>query len=559
MNLTDEQKAIIEETISNKPGTYGIEAVAGSGKSFTIFQAIDFIKEHEPNAKVLYLVFNKANQIDAEFKLRKYQAWKEPVDVRTAHSFAYNKWLQKIGPFTAVGTLDWGLICKVIREVRPYYYNPDIKFSKRAPFDWLHDKFVTSKLSLHRFCEEMKLHFDDTYIGADKAGTCEIINKFGNKIAAEGIQVNAYSVVTPMHIDAFEDIIKMHKDSKIYTHPMYLKEAAYAQTRISQYDYVFFDEAQDANYFMLMLLDKQEVKKKYFVGDSRQSIYQFGGSTVNVFDELAFDKKYTLSQSFRFGDDIASLANHIVHLNSEQTVYGTEQTYETNPDSKAYLYRTNAKLFQDALGFAYEAKCANISLKIDLLKTDMDESAYTEILAFLKLYYKSVDPQYYQEYKSFFPERTPASLQTLENMLKEGAKFLNAYNELYDAMSDDIHSIFNYVKDERTFIEKYVALKGCLKNTSPEKVLTLVTMHRSKGLQWDNVIIAEPTRLYYTDKDGVKRRNQNALQELNLAYVAVTRARKNLNAIELRHELCCENEKFEKINFIVKEKILQEA
>ena len=51
MNLTEEQRQIIEETITNKNGVYSVEACAGSGKSFTIFKAIDYYSKHLEKAK----------------------------------------------------------------------------------------------------------------------------------------------------------------------------------------------------------------------------------------------------------------------------------------------------------------------------------------------------------------------------------------------------------------------------------------------------------------------------------------------------------------------------
>ena len=118
------------------------------------------------------------------------------------------------------------------------------------------------------------------------------------------------------------------------------------------------------------------------------------------------------------------------------------------------------------------------------------------------------------------------------------------YNLHYDNLSDDVHHILTYAQKSDNFIEKYDALKLACSELNPSKTIYMLTMHRSKGLEWDSVVIAEPTRLYYKDKEGVVRRNPSYMQELNLAYVACTRARKNLDATALRWELLAENDHF---------------
>ena len=550
MKLTEEQRKIIEETIINKSGKYSIAAVAGSGKSFTIFQAIDYIKEHEPNAKILYIVFNKANQLSAQQKLFKYALKFNPVEVSTAHSFAYRKWTSAFGRFEAKEKFEWS----IIREIKEKHWKADVKYSKRKPFDWLLDKYCASKLILEDFCEDMKLHFDDDYDGPDKAEDIFIVNNKGTKLSKFGIQTDTYSYVSKEHIDVFKEVYEEHIKQKLFTHGMYLKHAAYSKkTGGSTYDYVFFDEAQDSNYFMLKLLEKQKIGKIYFVGDERQSIYKFGGSNENVFETYAFDKTYTLSKSFRFGDGVAKLANEIIHMHSSQTCYGTPQTHQNNPNSYARLYRTNAKLFKDALDLAYSYKCNGEKVKIDFMKgVDDDSYKYQELLSFLKIYYRSMHFSYYCNIKEAFPATVVPSLMSFEKLVLERG-FLNAYNEMYDDLSDDIHSMYNYAVNEDAFLEKYNALKECLAEQDPEKIITMITMHRSKGLEWDNVVVAEPTKLYYEDKEGVIRRNSNYKQELNLAYVAITRARKFLSAIRLQDELCREDLKFEDMDFLIKE------
>ena len=549
--LTDEQRAIIEETLDNSKQVCGVVARAGSGKSFTIFEAIDYIVKHKLNAKILYLVFNKANQIEAEQKLlRKYAFSSVSVEVATAHSFALDCFRPTIKGIEVLSRLDKDIIF----SHQSKSYKRHIKYSKHAPFHWLHDKFGSSKLVLDTFCEDMEAHFEDFYEGSDKPKYCEILTKNGAKEELYGIQVDAYSCVTREHIGIFKDIMKEHYKKHMYTHAMYLKAAAYSnKITARRYDYVFFDEAQDASFFMLKLLDKHSIGKLYFVGDDRQSIYNFGGATENVFETLHFDKLYTLSKSFRFGQNIANLANSIISMHSGQLLIGTEQGKDYDKTKLTRLYRTNAKLFKDALELAYQAVQNGIKLRIDFMKQTNDKSI-DGLLAFLKLFYKYEKPRKYKEHKDFFELfETIDTLKQFEQRLEETNRFYKTYKEFYDFLPEDFHDMLKYAKANDDFIDKYKALLSCVSEVEPVYDITMITMHRSKGLEWDNVMIAEPTKLYYTDRNDIVRKSSNYMQELNLAYVAVTRARKHLNAQALQNELCSESLKFEDISFIVGE------
>lgn len=555
-SLTREQRDIIEETVTNNDGTFAVAAVAGSGKSFTTFQAIDYIKEHQPEAKILYIVFNKANQISAQQKLRKYEGWPKYMQpqVTTAHSYAYRKWLRIFGKFETITKFDWRLISQ-IKEQKKYQYVPEIKYSKKAPFDKLLEYYEQSKLTLETFCEEYKLKFDDTYEGKDKARSLELTSSKGKKITRFGLPVNGYSCITYHHIEAFKEVYELHLHNKKFTHGMYLKHAAYSpKSGGDEFDYVFFDEAQDSNYFMIKLLEKQIVHKLYYIGDSRQNIYNMGSSNENVFETKTFDKKYTLSQSFRFGDEVAKLANKIVHMHTpNQTCYGTEQTHPTNHNSRAFLYRTNAKLFQDALNIAYNAKQRGISIGIDFMRTvnEDDFEKYNEFLSFIGLYYQYTDSSKFMGVAKYLPKEIYPTLVNFAKNLEQNRHFFNVYNEQYDYLSEDIHSMFEYAKKEDNFVEKYAALQENQMILNPSMTITMCSMHRAKGMEWDIVRICEPTRLYYEDRNGMIRKNENAINEINLAYVAVTRARKELDATILYDELSQESWRFEPEDFVV--------
>lgn len=64
-------------------------------------------------------------------------------------------------------------------------------------------------------------------------------------------------------------------------------------------------------------------------------------------------------------------------------------------------------------------------------------------------------------------------------------------------------------------------------NQLAEQDYVVATYHSSKGLEWDNVIVIDENRL------SASNNRRNAQEELRLAYVAITRARKQLHIVQL--------------------------
>ena len=79
MNFSTEQTAIFAHFKSGA-GNLSIKARAGTGKTTTIKAAF----EHAPESRILYAVFNKRNQKEAEEKITDSR-----VEVKTLHSLGY--------------------------------------------------------------------------------------------------------------------------------------------------------------------------------------------------------------------------------------------------------------------------------------------------------------------------------------------------------------------------------------------------------------------------------------------------------------------------------------
>ena len=131
------------------------------------------------------------------------------------------------------------------------------------------------------------------------------------------------------------------------THDVYLKEWTLGNPRIAATT-ILLDEAQDSNPLLVHVLQRQTGTQLVIVGDRRQAIYGFRGS-VDSMDAFGIDQTVHLTQSFRFGPEIAEVANAIL---ADQCDSGVLLRGDPNqpgrvgpiPAPTCFLARTNASL-----------------------------------------------------------------------------------------------------------------------------------------------------------------------------------------------------------------------
>jgi len=156
------------------------------------------------------------------------------------------------------------------------------------------------------------------------------------------------------------------------THDFYLKKFQLSKPNL-HFDYILFDEGQDASSAMLDVFFKQKATK-VIIGDTHQQIYSWRFA-VNSLEKADF-KTFHLSTSFRFSQDIANLAMGILkwknYLEQNNPVVikgdGMNQAHKI----KAILARTNLGLLLTAIEFVIEKRSLIIStLKATLILIPM--------------------------------------------------------------------------------------------------------------------------------------------------------------------------------------------
>jgi superfamily I DNA/RNA helicase len=483
MELTKEQYDIIHST-----GNIKINAVAGSGKTTTV---IEYAKTRPSSSKILYLAFNKSVKLEAIKKFEKEGLTN--VNVETAHSLAY-KYIVFQNEYRI---RTQGYKTHEIVELLNLQGNEE-KYTEYVLANHI-NKFLTY------FCNSDKnkvedLNYLDT-ITDSKAKS--FVSTFYTYIVAQTRLL----------------LSKMNKGEIEIIHDFYLKKFQLSSPNLP-FDYILFDEGQDASPAMLDVFFKQKATK-VIVGDTNQQIYGWRFA-VNSLEKADF-KIFHLSTSFRFSQDIANLAIEILklkkHLDEQhQTIQITGKGQSKEIKTKAVLARTNLGLLLKAIEYVTEKK----NLKHIYFEGNINSYTYaddgTSLYDVLNLY----DEKLY-----LIKDKLIKSMKTIEEL----EDYIEKTEENQLAMMVDIVKEYgNKIPD----IIKLIKEKHVENNEKEKAEMVFATVHRSKGMEYDavqlvNDFISEEELETLTERSKADQLNLPKLnEEINLLYVAVTRTKNSI-------------------------------
>ncbi len=244
------------------------------------------------------------------------------------------------------------------------------------------------------------------------------------------------------------------------------------------YDCVYLDEAQDSNAPLLDILQRQRCQIVY-VGDPYQSIYTFRGA-INAMTEVQTSHEAALTTCFRFGQTIADAAFKVIRtIGADKPLQGHPQKTSrlaavAEPD--CIITRTNFAVFSELARREDTVRecCIGKKQREELLESLKDvkqlkqgrRGAYTEAL------------------------RGYNSWEDVQEHVKNGG-------------DSQLTSFFNLV--ERFSEDRLKYLVERTARTSKDARLSLTTAHRSKGQQWDRVLISDD----FSEKVEAPSRNSN--------------------------------------------------
>ncbi len=481
MKLTDEQLDIINST-----GDIKINAVAGSGKTTT---AIEYAASRPAGSKILYLAFNRSVRQEAAGKFE--ERGLANVKVETAHSLAYKN-------------IVFGNGYKVRTQGYKTHEIADLLGVREDGES--HMKYVLAT-HVNRFM---------TYFCNSPTERVQDLN-YLDVIADEKARE---------FVSAFYEYIqdrtrlllgKMDRGEIEVTHDFYLKKFQLSNPRLP-YDYILFDEGQDASPAMLDIFLQQQ-GTKVIVGDTHQQIYGWRFA-VNSLERAAF-RTYRLATSFRFPQDIADLAMGVLkwksHLRKETRFHIRGKGMGRNGGGNAVLARTNLGLLLRAIEYVTE----NPTRKRIYFEGNINSYTYadegTSLYDVLSLYNGNrrmirdkliMEMKDIQELKDYVEKTEDAQLGMMVDIVEEYG------NEIPGAI--------------RMLKEKHVA------NDEKQKAdVIFSTVHRCKGMEYGTVELVND---FVTEKKierlmsdhGEEVRLAKLNEEINLLYVAVTRTRSGI-------------------------------
>jgi hypothetical protein len=303
----------------NDGGSLKVEARAGTGKTTTL-RYLSY--RGDMYGKALYTTFGKKNCQDARTKFPSNR-----VAVLTNHALAYRSF----------GT-SWRNQGRIQGRLTP---------GKLATFmGWTDDTFSpfasrNSGAYLVRTTLEKFVQSCD-----DEISSFHAMQAIGRRPYSPFQVLTLASILIQKAREVWHRMMDRKDVMPIYE-DVYLKAFALSKPQLG-YKHIFLDEAQDTSDLMIGLLESQEDCQLVLVGDRWQGIYGFRGA-VNAMDRFETDNTGVLNQSYRFGEQIADVANAVLacFLDTESRVLGLPSIpSRVKPIERPYcvLARTNATL-----------------------------------------------------------------------------------------------------------------------------------------------------------------------------------------------------------------------
>lgn len=273
------------------------------------------------------------------------------------------------------------------------------------------------------------------------------------------------------------------------------------------YDIVLYDECQDAVAVMLEIVKLIKAPKKVLVGDTHQNIYAYM-KTVNAF-KLLDVPTFELTRSFRCSPEIADKVDTFgKHYLDKDFVYKGTKTKGDN--TFAYISRTNASIINRMHTLHAENKSYTLTRSIkDIFAGPIAIVTAARGKKVYKYKYKYLETEYknfcLSNYKSFYSYL----LQHVDDReIKAAINLLMSFNKKGINIFD---------------------VKKKAESIKPNPNIYIVTAHSFKGREVDSVYIEDDLNKSIIDIvfEGGPSSDED-IQEFNLAYVAVTRAKNKI-------------------------------
>ena len=488
-------------------GNATVQARAGSGKSKTIELMCAAI---HPRKKILILAYNTHIAENLREKLKNLQN----VEVCTYHSLGLKILKAKLGNNIELDENKYhNYIQEHIRDIDDDVFDTLKGGDKRR-----YKRNIESLVNYSRFNKAQSV--TEIQRMAEKYG----IRVIGNECEVAKNVLNWGSQNTAK-ID-FSDMIWLPFELGITANIKYL-----------QYDVIFIDEAQDSSPVQQNLIDicKNRSTRFVSVGDREQCINAWAGADTEAFEN--FEKMdnvtpFKLNVSYRCSRKVADVVRKLVpdfetpdfaidgnvefhaHL-SDIKIGDLVLCRMTSPLVRLHLHLLSQNIPSKLYGYGYGEEIIEMlnsydtediddikmSLKTDLIAlweriAETDECDLKDVV---------MDSMIGNEYDKILTiETVSEGCATKEDVINRVAQIFNLAEKTNDSTTENTNGVLR------------------------DDVVNLCTVHKSKGLECDNVFILCPSLM----PSKMARQDWERTAEKNVLYVALSRAKVNLSFVD---------------------------
>jgi len=468
------QQAAFLDWCQNGSGSCVLEAVAGSGKTTTLIEAVSLLQ-----GQVAVMAYNKkiAEEIEGKLKTRGFD-WKK-AQAGTVHSFGF-KALRKAFPEIKV---DGNKVSDII-DTQAVERNPRIEAGTLAKVVGLAKQVgvgITLSMNDLRVWSNIIEHHD-----IDLGEEVELAD-FAREARKVLQASNSYTTIVD-----FDDMVYL---------PLLLK------LRFWQFDVVMVDEAQDTNATRRMLA-RAMLKPRgrlIAVGDRAQAIYGFTGADSDSLD--------LIRREFNAIDLPLTTTYHAADTAPEGSVsHTTMEAFMTSPatipglQEAAILCRNTKPLVSLAMTLIRRKVACRVEGR------DIAEGL-KKLVRRWKIQYTAQLVDRLEAYRVREIEKATAA--------KKDSRI--------ETINDTVDTLLAIIEEcnaqGQNLVSDVIAQIDSLFGDNVSSMLVLSTIHKSKGREWNDV--------YWLDRVGLcpskfARLDWQKQQEVNLMYVAATRAKINL-------------------------------
>lgn len=515
------QQQAVFDWVTNGKGSTIVEAVAGSGKTTTLLEAISRMR-----GLVTVVAYNGRvrDTMKAKLASRGWPAHVRP-QAKTFHGIGWNAWGRSQNweiwkPEVTARRLQSAKVRLLVRDMN----TPEPLAS-----------FVLAAVTQ---AKQIGIGLYGPGSIASRAAWEEMIDRFDLVERLEASELNESRLVEE-GIDWSIRVLEASAQqcSELCDFDDQLWAPLYFNTKMVQQDWLLVDEAQDTN-APRRAMARRLLKpggRLIAVGDRHQAIYGFTGADYNSLDLIAKDhnaSELPLTVSFRCPTRVVALAQTVVdHIEAAPNA----PLGETTSIVAADFWNTNhlATLKPtDVLLCRYNAPLAEIALR--LIRCNIP----------CRIEGKQIGAGLLALARRWKVTELASLVRLLEDYRdREVAKLLRRGKETEaDNLSDRVGTLLYLIRalvaengqatvhELRKKIEYLFEDSDPPQGVKPPPRFTLSTVHKAKGGEWDHVYLWGRTRFM---PSSYARRAEQVQQEMNLIYIAYTRAMHTFTDVHL--------------------------